>query len=289
MKKWRYLIFLLIFTSFPVYSGEDRLDSILQLAGLQPQVESTAELTAASMKKYSYSLTKAAAEKYDRTVDNAYEKGKVFSSFRKMFSEKMKDADTAGLEKWLSSPLAKKITEMEKKALTPEGAREYRDYIPKSLSLEEKRKDLVREYLKTTSSDEMSLKMAGEPLRAMMNSLQDGLPSDMKTERQKFEEDLAGMEKEALLQYRTILPVSVAFTYKDLTDGEFSQMLDFYGTEAGKKFNSAVMDSMVSALNSSAAECGKGMAELLVEARKWPSGTAAGKSIGEPANRRNGE
>ncbi|MFZ2657151.1 MAG: hypothetical protein WAX69_19610 [Victivallales bacterium] len=296
MKNWRYIVLLLFFASIPLFPQEGGteanavgIDELLVVSGLQPMVESTAELVSAGMKKYSSRLTDAASEKYDKTVDNSYEKGKIFSVFRKSFTEKIKKQDIPDIVEWLSSPLGKKITDIERKTLTPEVASGFEDFIPKSLSLNENRKNLVREFLKETSAEEMSVKIACEPLRTMMKSLQNSLPEDMKTGKRKFMDDMDVLEKEALLHYRSFLPVSVAFTYQDLTDEEFSQMLDFHGTSAGRNFNSAVLESLVDSLNSAGRECGKGMAELLVEARNRAGETAAEKRIGEPEKRRNGE
>lgn len=248
-------------------------------------VESTADLTSAGMKKYSSRLTDAASEKYVGTVDKAYEKGKIFSVFRKSFAGKIKQQDIPDILKWLSSPLGKKITDIERKSLTPEGAKGFEEFIPKSLALDEKRKNLVREFLEETSAEEMSVKIACEPLRAMMTSLQDSLPENMKSSHVKFQADMDILEKEALLRYRSLLPVSVAFTYKDLSDDEFSQMLDFYGTTTGKNFNSAVLESLADSLNSAGSECGKGMAELLVEAKKRADSGKENRRAGESESR----
>ncbi len=299
MKKWRYIIFLLLSVSISVFSQDGNnqsgtagasigADEIIGLSGLQPMVESTAGLTSAGMKKYSWKLTETAAAKYADSVDKAYGKDKMFSVFRKAFTEKLKREDIPETEKWLSSPLGRKITDIEKRSLTPEGAKEFENYIPKALALEEKRKALVREFLEETSAEEMSVKIICEPLATMMNSLRDTLPEDLKTPQDKFDADLDVIKSEALLRYRSILPVSVAFTYRELSDEEFSKMLDFYGTGTGKNFNSAVLEALVSSMNSAGAECGKGMAGLLIDAKKRHGEKEAGNKIGDPENRRNG-
>ncbi len=129
----------------------------------------------------------------------------------------------------------------------------------------------------------MSAKIICEPLRAMMKSLRESLPEDMRVSETAFIGDLDALEQDALARYRALLPVSVAFTYRDLSDEEFSRMLDFYGTSAGRNFNSAVLEALVSSLYSAGEECGKGMAEILVEARQ--NARVDDKGNGEPEKR----
>ncbi|MFA6568333.1 MAG: hypothetical protein WCS96_08995 [Victivallales bacterium] len=281
MKLVRILIVLFVFsTAFAqtLFSQEnnlspEKIEEVIGMAGLESQVESTADLIAESMKMYSFSLKRDASLKYDVLIGKAYEKTRFYSDFKKIFSGKLRVADIPGIEKWFSSPLGIKITEIEKKSLSPESAKAFVDYLPQSLSLSEKRKNLVREFLKATFADEFSEKIVCEPMTVMITATRESVPGRMRRGETVFRENLDGIEREALIRYRFLLPVSTAYAYRDISDEEFSIMIDFYNSPPGRNFTVAVMESVISAMNIAARDCGSGMARIIRDAGEKPSGT----------------
>ena len=260
----------LLLLSFPSFSfcaadnpsDHDKITMIIGLAKFADQIESITEMTKSQSQKYIKTLQPEIAGKFEKTIEDSYSRNNLIPVFSNSFRKNLNSNSISEVLKWLESDLGKKITNEEIAALTAESAANFKPTA--FTSLPDERKKLVEKLIAAISAESFNKKIASEPIRAMMESQQNALPPDMKQKKEELDKKIEEMQKDAQKDYSSSLPSSIAFIYRNLTNEEFSKMIEFFDSRAGKNFNSAVQTALLAALNSAAAETGRGQASIIM-------------------------
>lgn len=248
--------------------SDNSIQNLLELSSTKKELSQMAELVLLNMRKYSAVMTRDTTDKMENIIRESYSIEKLYPVFEEVFVAEMHGKDTVEFEKWFKSSLGGKITEIEIEAMQAESSEAMSGFIWEAASLSEERKNLVREFLTVTLSEEYSRRLVCDPVRKMMLAAQAGLPVELRMDERILEERINSMERGAMIQYRAVLPVSTAFTYRKLSDAEFREMLDFYRKEEGQNFIHAVWRGTIAAMNTAAKETGEGIADILKASAK---------------------
>ena len=261
---------VLLLLSFPPFSfcaadnpsDHDKITIIIGLAKFADQIESISEMTKTQSQKYIKTLQPEIAEKFAKTIEDSYSRINLIPVFSNSFRKNLNSNSISEVLKWLESDLGKKITTEEIAALTAENAASFKPTA--FTSLPDERKKLVAKLIAAISAESFNEKIASEPIKAMMESQQNALPPKMKQKKEELDKKIEEMQKDAQKDYSTAIPSSIAFIYRNLTNEEFSKMIEFFESPAGKNFNSAVQTALLAALNSASAETGRGQASIIM-------------------------
>lgn len=246
-----------------IVQSDNSIENLLKLSSTKKELSQMAELVLLSMKKYSTVMTGDTADKMEDIIRKSYSIEKLYPVFEEVFAAEMHGKDTKELEKWFKSSLGEKIIKVEIDAMKAGVSEEMSEFILKAASLSEERKNMVREFLKVTLSEEYSRRLVCDPVREMMLAAQSELPPELRMDKTILEERINSMERGAMIQYGVVLPVHTAFTYRQLSDAEFQAMLDFYRKEEAQNFIHAVWRGTIAAMNSAAKATGGGIADVL--------------------------
>jgi hypothetical protein len=243
------------------------LDHLLERSGLRVQLES---LSAGVRVQFLRGGRPNGQDRLtiDRIVSERFAAEALYARIRLEFERSVDGAKLAKALEWYDSPLGRRITGLELAALVSNGEPDA-DLYAESTSL--RRVTLLERLDAGGAASETTVDITMAIVRSLTRAFQPVLPAVARLSRSQLEAELTQTRNRALEQIRRACMVTMLFAYRELSDGELDQYVQFVESEAGQwhmsVMNSTLLTAIDAAAEATAAELVTAVPELVGDPR----------------------
>lgn len=198
---------------------------------------------------------------------------RVQEAMKKDFDRKRME----GLLKTLSTPLMKKMAELEGQDVKPEALAAYAKGLAAN-PLPKERVQLLQDYNAATKTTDFAVELVIVTTRAMVTGMLGGDAAKMKA----FEKDFDKQKSKLTEAMHNAMMITLAYVYKDVSDADFREYVKFSTTDDGKWFSETAMNAMLDEFRVGAGQTGERLAEW-TKTRKQAVAATKGKAVAVPA------
>ncbi len=236
--KFLGIIFFVVLNVCPVYAQDqnDLIDRLIERSGIYEQVDLLSSQLQAQMQEWADSgLQKA--ESLPEILSQFSKSDALKDKIRNKFNASISMEDAQEVLKWYESPLALRITQLEKQTATPEAMMAMQQQA-ENLYSQTQRVEMIQKLDVATKATDASMKMVEDLTIVTKIRSTPGVSI----------EEISSQAREDIEQYRdeykkmTIL--SFLYAYQNLTDEELAQYIGFAESDLGQRYNKAVMDTL---------------------------------------------
>ena len=272
--KWAGIIFTVcvIVGSVNFSFGQDEktalIESVLKLSGVGEQIDLIQQNVVDEINRLEPVDDQGMMGEFSQITREAYRPEKLRQRITDHLNQNFDEVRLKAIEEWLKSPLAVKMIGLELKAASPESNAAVEEFLKEKETkpIPENRLGLAKHLDQALNASDVSLKLASATSQGMIQALEATVPPEERDTLGSAEQEQMIKEMEEPLKEMTLN--SLLFTYKDVTDEELQQYIDFYETENGKWFIQLLNDSIVNAMQESSKEIGKEMAKVMAKMPK---------------------
>jgi len=260
------------FTSdkIPAHAGisndeQGLIHEALDLSGAKMQMEQYAD----NLSKTLPQLRSGMSDKKQRDdillyLRDSYKLNKIYPPVVETFRARFNKTYMLSAIRWLKSPLGKKSTGLEVAANMPEmvhAAPAFRDEYER---MQEGRKQRIRDMEKALRATELNIDIASVSLFEMLKGMQARMQGSGKMNSEQIDALVRNVRGVAREQITRDVLVSLAFTYRSLSDQELDEVIRFYQSPEGRWFNDTSIEAISSAIGKASREVGEKMGSAIL-------------------------
>jgi tetratricopeptide (TPR) repeat protein len=257
----------------PAHAGlscEDQrlIHDALELSGAKRQMENYADILSSTLPQFRSGMSDG-KQKNDILLflRDSYRINKIYPPVVSTFSARFNKKYMVSVIEWLKSPLGKKSTSLEVAANVPEMMKKSAAYSEEYDRMQEVRKQRIRDMEKAVRATELNVDIVAVSLFEMLKGMQARMQGSGKMNSEEIDAlvgNVRGVPREQLT--RDVL-ISLAFTYRSLTDEELDELVRFYRSPEGRWFNDTSIEAISSAIGKASREVGEKMGSALLMKR----------------------
>jgi hypothetical protein len=255
--------------------AQDANDSLVQelyvKSGLQKQIEQVPLVLQATLEQASQedhatrtlptnviSAIKASAQK-------AFAPAILKEAVVLAFKEKLAAQEIKEVLDWLDSPTGKKCTQSEEAASTPQAETDLRQYAAQMQNSPptQQRVDLVRKLDSAMKVSENHVDLAINARVVVFMAIMAALPLEQQRSVDDISREVEKHRPQIEATVRSRLLIYLLYTYKDLTDAEIQQYIEFATSPVGSKYLSVGTTALTKALMGSGIRWGKSIGDAI--------------------------
>jgi hypothetical protein len=255
----------------PDHQGEARaLDDLLQSSGLKVQLDSlTAGIRAQFLRAHRRQSNQDRLA-IDRIVAERFSPDTLHARIKAEFQ---RDLGSGRLQKalaWYDSPLGRRITGQELAALIPAGGAEAVADLARNRP-SARRLELIDRLDTGGGASETTVDVTVAIVRSLTVAFQPGLPAVAGLSLGQLDKQIAQARNRTLEDMRRACTVSMLLAYRDLSDDELDQYVQFVESDAGQWYmrvmNGALLAAVNAAATATASELAAAMPQLVGDLR----------------------
>ncbi len=246
------------------------LDELLQRSGLPAQLES---LTAGIRAQFVRAHRRQSGPDrltIDRIVAERFVADTLYTKIRLDFQRNVEPSRLEKALAWYGSPLGKRVTGQELAALVASGGREAVAELERNRP-SQRRLDLVERLDGAGGASETTVDVTVAIVRSLTVAFQPGLPAVAGLSRAELDKQIARARNRTLEDMRRLCMVSMLLAYRDLSDDELAQYVQFVESDAGQWYmsvmNSALLGAVQAAADATAAELATAVPQVVGDLR----------------------
>jgi tetratricopeptide (TPR) repeat protein len=254
----------------PAHAGLSReeqglIHDALELSGAKKQMENYADILSSTLPQFRSGMSDG-KQKNDILLflRDSYRINNIYPQVVSTFSMRFNKKYMLSVIQWLKSPLGKKSTSLEVAANMPEMMKKSAAFRDEYERMQEGRKQRIRDMEKAVRATELNVDIVSVSLFEMLKGMQARMQGSGKMNSEEIDTlvgNVRGVPREQLT--RDVL-VSLAFTYRSLTDDEIDEVVRFYQSTEGRWFNDTSIEAVSSAIGKASREVGEKMGSALL-------------------------
>ena len=224
------------------------LDTLLERSGLRPQLES---LSAGVRLQFLMGQGRLSGEDrltVDRIVSQRFSAATLYARMRVDFEKNLESDRLVKALEWYDSPLGKRITGLELASLTPGG--QAPDIENRRAS--QRRLDLLRRLDASGGASDTTVDVTMAIVGSLARAFQPALPAVARLSRGQLEHELTQVRNVTLERIRRACLLNMLSAYRQLTDEEIEQYVQFVESEGGQWYMAVMNASLLAAVNAAA-------------------------------------
>lgn len=244
------------------------IHEILDLSGVKKQMENYAEILSSALPQFRVGMSNG---KQNNDIllflRDSYKINKIYPPVVDTFGARFNKKYISSAVQWLKSPLGKKSASLEVAANLPEMMKKSAAYREEYGRMLEGRKQRIRVMERAVRATELNVDIIAGSLFEMLKGMQVRMQGSGKMNSEEIDAlvgKVRGVPKEQLT--RDLL-VSLAFTYRNLTDEELDEVVRFYQSPEGRWFNDTNIEAISSAIGKASREIGEKMGNAFLAKR----------------------
>ena len=240
----------------------------LELSGAKKQMENYADILSSTLPQFRSGMSNE-KQKNDILLflRDSYAINKIYPSVVSTFSARFDKKHMLSVILWLKSPLGKKSTSLEVAANMPEMMKKSAAFRDEYERMQKGRKQLIRDMEKAVRATELNIDIVAVSLFDMLKGMQVSMRGSGKMNSEEIDAFVGNVRGVPREQLTMDLLVSLAFTYRSLTDEELDEIIRFYRSPEGRWFNDTSIEAVSSAIGKASREIGEKMGNALLMKR----------------------
>lgn len=264
---------LVLLGVFPAVAGAQEGDAarrarvlhMLDLAGMKPQIEKLGGVLAAIAGHYEGRLSPGDRSRVSGLIARAYSADKVYPRVVQAFDREYNEGYLRQAVDWLGSPLGRKMTAMEVGAGGRNEMDRMKAFEPEFRRLSPERRVLIEKFSALLQAENLLVTLTTTTATDMILGIQSTLAPDKTLSEEQVRSMEQDMRRRLRGRYTHVALLSLAYTYRGLSDEDLRRGVEFYATEAGRWLNRVGNRSLIAAMADAAREVGRGLGEILRE------------------------
>jgi len=197
-------------------------------------------------------------------IRESYLLDKIYPSVVQVFQSSVRKEHLISALSWLKTPVGKKMTMLEIRANSPEGMKKMSAFGREYEKISENRKKLFRRVGEANNATEMNIEFVSVSMLEMLKAVQSEVSGRNRMSSEQLDALAGKIRNMPGDQLWSIVMLSIACTYGELTDKELETGIQFYETPAGKWFNVTRIKALTSALRKASGELGEKIGKSLI-------------------------
>lgn len=237
---------------------------VLERSGAKEQISYYADIVGGGLPELQNDLAEQKMrEELVALIRESYRFEKVYPSVVSVFRAHFHEAYLKSVLAWLEAPLGRKMTMSEIEANSPAGLKNIEDFGGVYEKIGTDRKRLLERIEHALHATEMNLEVVSVSLLEMLTAMQLQLPRQERLNPDQIDAIVGKIREMPRDQLTGTIMVSLAYTYRDLSDAELEAGIHFYETPAGKWFNDISITAITRAIGEASREIGKKIGKSL--------------------------
>lgn len=267
MRRILFTLLLLFSTSglTAAYGGTSsaQADELMDVSGMSAQVDDIPLMIGMTLQQQQAQLQMPDWQL--QTLSDALEAGfdpqPMKSDIRGHLESNLDPADAEEALAWLESPLGQRATELEGRTGLPAVQQEIMQRLQSGAGepLSEARQALIERFDEATGASEMSVEMVVGIQRGLLTAIlrAAGAPAEQ-LDAALGQVAAARAQIQAAVEARN--KATFAVVYRDLSDAEMTQYVEFAESESGRAYHQAMLQGFAKAMEAAAKRSGEAMA-----------------------------
>lgn len=245
----------------------DNIAAILELSGLNKQIDQIPALIAAGLaEQHQGGSDKMSPEEYDRLsriMADAYKAAGLRQSIGDYFQAHYDQDRATAVITVLRSPLNKKMTGLETAASTPEAYQAIQKYAEdlKSDPPTPGRMELVRSLDRVTGSTETNVAIQVSTTMAVVIAMNAAAPPDKRLDRDQLQQLRSRMSAQLRSPTERLTLASFLYTYRSVSDPELAAYITLSRSDEGQWLTHLTQLALINTMSEAAEKMGKEMAK----------------------------
>jgi hypothetical protein len=256
-------------------SGPSVADELLELSGVKAQLATAALKLGGEFKPRRAQLGPDDVAAFDQVLARNFAVERLYDSLRAEFRRRADAKKMVEVVEWLSSPLGRKITELEvAAALEPDAGRRATAFAAGRGGPGSARLALVERIDWVAGVTDGSLESILAVARAMTSTLNAALPTDQRQTTEQVERQLQQLRATSRARLAQSVTTFMLYEYRALEDQELEQYAEFLATDAGRWYSATMSKALIRTVALTAQRTAREMIRAIPPPR-WSSGAAA--------------
>ena len=255
--------------------GPTAADELLELSGVKPQLATAALKLGSEFKPRRSQLSADDVAAFDQIMARNFAAEKLYTTLRGEFRRRADTKKAAEVIAWLSSPLGRKITELEVTAgLEADAGRRATAFAAGRGGPPPARVALMERIDWVAGVTDGSLESILAVARAMSMALNAALPADQRQTTDQMERQIQQLRARSRAQLAQSTITFMLYEYRTLDDQELEQYAEFLATDAGRWYSATMSKALIRTVAITAQRTAKEMIRA-IPPQRWSSGAAA--------------
>ncbi|MDR4517129.1 MAG: hypothetical protein MRK00_07055 [Nitrosomonas sp.] len=234
------------------------IDEIVTASGLHKQIREIPDKIMMGAKQSSaMPRDPDAVKQVEKIMTESFKPEHFHQRIRKALLKDFDHDRIAGLLKSYHSPLVRKMQAFEQRDIQSDAFESFMDGLADA-PLSEERFRLVRKYDSATNITDFAVELVAGTTRAMMMGATSGDMNKMTA----FDADFAKHRKDLTDTMRNVMLVTLVYVYREASDAELAEYVDFFTSEDSKWFETLSMATLLEEFHAGAQFAGERLAAL---------------------------
>lgn len=178
--------------------------------------------------------------------EHAFQPDEIYGVVSSSFADRAEDSQLNSAMLWLRSPLARRMSDLELSARTPEGLRLLREYAAslESTMPSAARLDMLQRLDEVTGRTEADVERRIRILRTVIESFNHLVPSEHHMTEEEIEQTVEKVRSELHVSMKNYSLVNLLFTYRSASDADLGKYITFWETVEGQWLKRATEESL---------------------------------------------
>jgi tetratricopeptide (TPR) repeat protein len=240
------------------------IHEVLEMSGAKEQINYYADVVGNGLPQMQGNLgEQKIKEELFRLIRESYSFDKIYPSVVQVFHTRFNREHIISVLSWLKAPVGQKMTKLEIDANSPEGIKRIRAFAGEYQKIGEKRKKLLMRFEKASSATDMNIEVVSVSLLETLTAMQSQAAGRNRMSPEQIDAIVGKIRNMPRDQLKSNVMLSLACTYRDLTDEELESAIQFYEGPAGKWFNDTSIKALTTAIGKASREIGEKLGKSL--------------------------
>jgi tetratricopeptide (TPR) repeat protein len=241
------------------------IDEVLEMSGAKDQINYYADVVGSGLPQLQGNLgQQKTKEELLRLIRESYRFDKIYPSVVQVFHARFHKEHINSALAWLKAPVGQKMTKLEIEANSPEGTKRAMAFVGEYQKIGDERKKLLIRFEKAISATEMNIEVVSVSLLEMLMAMQSQVDGRNRMSSGEIDAIVGKVRNMPRNQLKNNVMVSLACTYRDLTDEELKSAIQFYEAPSGKWFIDTSIKALTSAIGKASRELGEKIGKSLM-------------------------
>ncbi len=246
---------------------EQQAESLLVLTGIDSLADSIPAQFAGQIAAYRKTMPPEAFAVFEKVLKGTFDP-KRFKRIIKTAVVEGYDAERmTGALKWFGSPLARRLSELEKKGGSPEGRRGMQAFVQgfKAKPPAQDRVQLMVRMVRVEEAADLAIKLVLQISKTMMNGVSALKPESQRMKPADIEKTLATIRKQITAPLANQIVVQYLYNYRDVSAENIGKSIAYFESKDGKWVKVVIFKGLFGAFSRMGEEMGS---KLVTEFQK---------------------
>jgi hypothetical protein len=241
------------------------IEEALELSGAKRQVLQIPSVCQSQLSERQGRMKPADYARLSKTVAESYRSDTLYKAVTDTFKSRFDEKRLLAVRQAWHSPLFKRIAALEAQASAPEAAARIQEFAAelRRVPPHADRLALIRRVDAATGSTDFNIEIVLATIRGMALGMDPMMPASQRLKPGQLDQILSDMRTQIRAPLKNQVLVSLLYAYQSLTDEELRAYLAHLESDAGRWFDRAARDGILSGMTAAADRVGREMGKTL--------------------------